>query len=122
MSLIGSSFRKAGSYLNNHRMIAGLAAAGGVLGAAGVLRKLNQDEQELVLDAAVEAESQGGGLVLGMGSGTLITAAAVLAITENEEDEDRTTTSDANAVDDMASDVRVRDIANKQTKPASRRR
>ena len=103
-------------------MIGGLAAAGGVLGAAGVLKKLNQDEQELVLDAAVEAESQGGGQVLGMSSATLIGAAAVLAIMENEEDEDRATARGVNAADDMASDVRVNDIANKQRKPASRRR
>ena len=103
-------------------MIAGLAAAGGVLGAAGVLRKLNQDEQELVLDAAVEAESQGGGQVLGMSSGTLIGAAAVLAIMENDEDEDRTTARDVNAADDMASAARVKDIANKQRRPTSRNR
>ena len=45
MSLIRDGFRKAGQYLNNHRLIAGLAGAGGVLGTVGILQKLRQNEQ-----------------------------------------------------------------------------
>ena len=122
MSLIRNGFRKAGQYVTNHPMIVGLAGAGGVLGAADVLKELSQEEQELVLGAAVEAERGGGGEILGMSSATLIGAAAVLEIMESEDDENRASSSNINAADDMASDARVKVIVNEQRKSTPRKR
>lgn len=68
MSLIRVNFRKAGQYLNNHRLIARLAGAVGAAGAAGTLHKIRQDEQDLVLDAALDAEHEGGDEVPGISS------------------------------------------------------
>ena len=122
MTLIRDGLRKAGQYLNNHRLIAGLAGAGGVLGTVGILQKLSQNEQHLVLDAALEAEREGGGKVLGMSSGTLLGAAVVLEMMENDEDESKTISSNVKAADDRASDVRVEDLVNKQRRSTPRNR
>ena len=65
MSLIRDDFRKAGQYLNNHRLIARLA---GAVGAVGTLHKIKQDEQDLVLDAALDAEHEGGDEAPGISS------------------------------------------------------
>ena len=62
MSLIRDDFRKAGQYLNNHRLIARL------VGAVGKLHKIRQDEQDLVLDAALDAEHEGGDEAPGISS------------------------------------------------------
>ena len=65
MSLIRDAFRKAGQYLNNHRLIARLA---GRVGAAGALHKIRQDEQDLALDAALDAEHEDGDEAPGISS------------------------------------------------------
>ena len=62
MSLIRDDFRKASLYLNNHRLIARL------VGAVGTLHKIRQDEQDLVLDAALDAEHEGGDEAPGINS------------------------------------------------------
>ena len=93
-----------------------------MLGTVGILQKLSQNEKDLVLDAALEAEREGGGEVLGMSSGTLLGAAVVLEMMENDEDEGRTISSKVNAADDRASDVRIKDIVNKQRRPTPRNR
>ena len=49
MHLIKNGFRKAGEYAREHPVITSLLAGGSVLGTAGVLQKLSQDEQEAVL-------------------------------------------------------------------------
>ena len=87
MQSIKNSFRKVGEYAREHPVITSLLAGGSVLGTAGVLQKLSQDDQEAMLETAIAAENEGSGEALGLSSGGLLGAAVVLGMLEDDGDD-----------------------------------
>ena len=88
MQAIKTGFRKAGDYARQHPVVSGLVVGGSVLGTVGILKGLTKDEQQEVVGAAIQAEQDGGGEVLGLSSGSLLGAAVVMGILDEFQDED----------------------------------
>lgn len=81
---VGQRLNDVGGYIKEHRGISALIGGGSILGTVGILQALSKPEQEVLLDAAVEAEQGGGGEVAGVSSTTLLAAAAIQSIMDDD--------------------------------------
>ena len=81
--------RKAGQLIKANPIPSALVGTGSILGLLGALRSLSKPEQEVVLEAAAEAEASGvETAVTGLGGTGLMAAGAMLAMMEDDDDLD----------------------------------